>query len=343
MLITLIVAALIPQAGQADQHQQEHWRSEHAVLGWLATSLGLDDLYTSWWVLALTGLLALFLAYDFMVRLRKLTRAATSGAMSSQTRKVRLGIYGSLFFHLCLLALLLGAVVDLLWGFHGTLYLTEGQAERERSETYAFVRSGPLGERSHRDFIMRHVSYDDAYAGYGQPTPAALIRFYDGQTIAGERWIAVNHPARFRGVRVFLGGERGYTPRFVVEDTARIPQMRSFIRLASQRVDGNIVHADYVPQLGDRHLYCLVENEDSLRLQLELGTDSTEVLAASLVPPASIILGDLRISVNEVRRWSRFELSYHPGENIVFAAFWGAVIGLACRFAFPRPSRKEAI
>ena len=47
--------------------------------------------------------------------------------------------------------------------------------------------------------------------------------------------------------------------------------------------------------------------------------------------------GSLRVQVKELRRWARFELSRHPGETMVFAGFWGAVIGLVWRFAFPRP------
>lgn len=342
VVITLVTAALIPQYGQVDVHEQEQWLEEHAFLGGLAEALGLDDLYTSWWVLLLTALLAGFLAYDFVVRLRRLTRSRLDSAAPAVTRRVRLGIYGSLFFHCCLLVLMLGAVADLLWGFHGTIYLTEGQAERELSGTYAFVRNGPLGDDSHKGFILRHVSFDTAYTGYGASTPAALLRFYDDQTIAGERWVAVNHPARFRGVRVYLGGDAGYTPHLVISDTTGRPLLRSFIRLAARSMNGILVHADYVPGVEPRELYCVVNEGNPLQLELELDGGEQGGGVAAIAPPATATVGDLRVSVDEVRRWSRFELSYHPGETVVFAGFWGAIIGLVWRFSFPRPPRREA-
>jgi len=336
LVVTLVIAAFIPQFGQETAHDREVWFDAHPAFGGVGKWLGIDDLATSWWILVLVSMLALLLAYDFILRLSRLTRTVPAEGTPVQTRRVRWGLYGSLFFHLSLLVLLIGAVADLVWGYHGTIYLTEGQIEREEEASYAFVRSGILG--THRGFMIRHEELDPAYAGFGNPMSAARVSFAYPQALAGDRWIAVNRPARIEGVRVYLGGEAGYTPHFEIWDTTGAPRRSAFVRLAAQKTPQGIEHGDWLPDLGEERLYCRVEEGDPARLMLELtSSPDAPVLRGSLTAPGAITLGALRVQVSELRRWARFELSCHPGQSMVFAGFWGAVIGLVWRFAFPRP------
>jgi len=335
LIITLLTAAVIPQTGQVTASHLENWQADHPTLNAIGNALGLNDLVTSWWVLVLALLIALLLAYDFTLRLRGITRSGKK--LSKQAFKTRMGIYGSLFFHLCLITIFLGAVIDLTFGFHGTIFLTEGQAEHESPATYAYVKNGLIGDRAHKGFTFRLIRYDPAYGGHGMTAPAALMRFYLDGNVAGEQWISVNHPASVSGVRVYLRDEVGYTPYFEIYDTAGTPQYRSFVRLAAQRTDGGIVHGDYIPQPGDRHLYCAVHPDSGDTLQLAFSEREGEPVTAYLTPPGTTTVDDLHVYVREVRRWVRFEFSCHPGEPVVFAGIWGAILGLAWRFAFPQP------
>lgn len=339
LVVTLLFGALVPQSGQVTAEHFAAWQAEHPALNSIAKTFGLDDLVTSWWALLLATLMAMLLGYDFVIRLRGITRSGKK--VSKQAFKTRMGIYGSLFFHLCLITIFVGAAIDLTFGYHGTVFLSEGQAERDTPEAYAFVKNGLIGNRAHKGFVYRMTQFDPNFTDYGIATDAALMRFFINGNLAGERWIAVNHPASVEGVRMYFRDEVGYTPHLEIYDTAGTPVYRSFVRLAAQRTAKGIHHGDYILLRDNRQLYCsaLPDSEEGMRLDFQLNGD--DLHAASLSPPGNTICGDLRIHVKEVRRWARFELSCHPGEPVVFAGLWGAIVGLTWRFAFPQPRKRE--
>ena len=132
---------------------------------------------------------------------------------------------GNLVFHLALIGLLLGFAGGKLWGYEGQVIV--------QSDGGQFCNTGILGYDSFRAGLRVDgtrldpfcVQVDDFTATYlpdGQASAyAASIGYQSAEDLAAgtSTWrpfpLAVNHPLRLDGDRVYLQGH-GYTPRFTV-------------------------------------------------------------------------------------------------------------------------------
>ena len=132
---------------------------------------------------------------------------------------------GNLVFHLALIGLLLGFAGGKLWGYEGQVIV--------QSDGGQFCNTGILGYDSFRAGLRVDgtrldpfcVQVDDFTATYlpdGQASAyAANIGYQSEEDLAAgtSTWrpfpLAVNHPLRLDGDRVYLQGH-GYTPRFTV-------------------------------------------------------------------------------------------------------------------------------
>ncbi|NEK93249.1 cytochrome c biogenesis protein ResB [Modestobacter muralis] len=124
---------------------------------------------------------------------------------------------GNVLFHLSLLALLLGLAGGKMWGYEGSILVTEGQGFCNSFQQYDTYRSGPLV--SGGDLTALCVNLEDFEAVYEQNLTAASFTAdisYDvdgGEPVA--RTIGVNDPLRLDGDRVYVTGH-GYSPEFTI-------------------------------------------------------------------------------------------------------------------------------
>ncbi|MGY1721662.1 cytochrome c biogenesis protein ResB [Blastococcus sp. SYSU DS0533] len=124
---------------------------------------------------------------------------------------------GNLVFHLSLLALLLGLAGGKLWGYEGSILVTEGQGFCNSFQQYDTYSAGPLVDSG--DLNALCVDLDQFTAEYEENLTAASftadIRYGAPAGEERSRTIGVNDPLRLDGDRVYVTGH-GFSPTFTV-------------------------------------------------------------------------------------------------------------------------------
>ncbi|MGY1821381.1 cytochrome c biogenesis protein ResB [Geodermatophilus sp. SYSU D00079] len=124
---------------------------------------------------------------------------------------------GNILFHLSLVALLLGLAGGKLWGYEGSILVTEGQGFCNSFQQYDTYSAGPLVEGA--DLTPLCVDLEDFRAEYEEDLTASSYTADITYGAPGEdgrsATIGVNDPLRVDGDRVYVTGH-GYSPRFTV-------------------------------------------------------------------------------------------------------------------------------
>jgi cytochrome c biogenesis protein len=124
---------------------------------------------------------------------------------------------GNLLFHLSLVALLLGLAAGKMWGWNGSILVTEGQGFCNSFQQYDTYSSGPLVGGG--DLAPLCIDLDRFSTSYSENlTPAgytAAIRYGLAGAATRNTAISVNHPLRVDGDRVYVTGH-GFAPVFTV-------------------------------------------------------------------------------------------------------------------------------
>jgi len=149
------------------------------------------------------------------LRVRKFRVVRRDGELSAE--KGYLKETGNLLFHLSLVALLLGLAGGKLWGYEGSILVTEGQGFCNSFQQYDTYASGPLVKSS--DLTPLCVDLKNFRAKYEQNLTAASftadITYGAPGAAARPTTIGVNEPLRVDGDRVYVTGH-GYSPTFSV-------------------------------------------------------------------------------------------------------------------------------
>ena len=154
---------------------------------------------------------------ELRVRRFRVVRRDREGVPELSAEKGHLKEAGNLLFHLSLLALLLGLAGGKLWGYEGSILVTEGQGFCNSFQQYDTYRSGALVDSG--DLAPLCVDLASFEAEYEPNLTAssftADIRYgapgEEGRAIT----IGVNDPLRDDGTRVYLTGH-GFSPEFTV-------------------------------------------------------------------------------------------------------------------------------
>ncbi|MDK3255705.1 cytochrome c biogenesis protein ResB [Blastococcus capsensis] len=124
---------------------------------------------------------------------------------------------GNLVFHLSLLALLLGLAGGKLWGYEGSILVTEGQGFCNSFQQYDTYSAGPLVDSG--DLSPLCVDLEQFTAEYEENLTAASftadIRYGAPSAEGRPTTIGVNDPLRIDGDRVYVTGH-GFSPTFSV-------------------------------------------------------------------------------------------------------------------------------
>jgi cytochrome c biogenesis protein len=187
---------------------------------------------------------------------------------------------GNLLFHLSLLALLLGLAGGKLWGYEGSILVTEGQGFCNSFQQYDTYSAGPLVQTS--DLTPLCVDLADFRARYEENATAASYTADIHYGLAGaatrNTTIGVNHPLRVDGDRVYVTGH-GFSPTFSV----MLPDGTAFTD----------VSAPFLP--ADT---ATMASEGALKLP-DLGAGSTDQLALQgFFAPTGVLQGGVLTSVD---------------------------------------------
>ncbi|MFP5373006.1 MAG: cytochrome c biogenesis protein ResB, partial [Actinomycetes bacterium] len=124
---------------------------------------------------------------------------------------------GNLLFHLSLVALLLGLAGGKLWGYEGSILVTEGQGFCNSFQQYDTYSSGALVDSG--DLAPICVDLSEFRAEYEPDRTAssftADIRYGGPGEDGRATTIGVNDPLRVDGARVYVTGH-GFSPTFSV-------------------------------------------------------------------------------------------------------------------------------
>jgi len=149
------------------------------------------------------------------LRVRRFRVVRREGELSAE--KGYLKETGNLLFHLSLVAMLLGLAGGKLWGYEGSILVTEGQGFCNAFQQYDTYSSGPLVKSS--DLTPLCIDLDQFTAKYEQNLTAASftadIRYGAPGKDGVPTTIGVNEPLRVDGDRVYVTGH-GYSPTFSV-------------------------------------------------------------------------------------------------------------------------------
>jgi cytochrome c biogenesis protein len=191
---------------------------------------------------------------------RTVTRPEPDGAVTVAAERGYLRETGNLLFHAALVVLLAGIAAGRLWGYQGTVLVTEGDAGICNAvPLYDSFRPGRLVDGSGlAPFCIDRL--DDFTATYDPDgTPAefrADITYTVGDDGEPRRYpLKVNEPLRVDGVRVYLVSH-GFSPRF----TVRAPDGKVAVDVA----------APFLPQDGTLLSEGAVKLLDEVRPQLAL-------------------------------------------------------------------------
>ncbi len=153
----------------------------------------------------------------FRVVRRGSTDSAGSGGIDLSAEKGYLKETGNLLFHLSLIALLLGLAGGKLWGYEGSILVTEGGGFCNSFQQYDTYSSGPLVDSG--DLSPTCVTLESFEAEYEPDLTASAFTAdirYGGPGEEGRpTTIGVNSPLRFSGDRLYLTGH-GFSPTFSV-------------------------------------------------------------------------------------------------------------------------------
>ncbi len=153
----------------------------------------------------------------FRVVRRGSANSAESSGIDLSAEKGYLKETGNLLFHLSLIALLLGLAGGKLWGYEGSILVTEGDGFCNSFQQYDSYSAGPLVDSG--DLSPTCVTLEDFQAEYEPDLTASSFTADIRRGGPGEEGrkttIGVNHPLRHSGDRLYVTGH-GYSPTFSV-------------------------------------------------------------------------------------------------------------------------------
>jgi cytochrome c biogenesis protein len=154
---------------------------------------------------------------ELRVRHFRVVRREGAGGPELSAEKGYLKETGNLLFHLALVALLLGLAGGKLWGYEGSVLVTEGQGFCNSFQQYDTYSAGPLVDSG--DLEPLCIDLEQFRAEYEPNLTAssftADIRYGTAGQDRRATTIGVNDPLRVDGNRVYLTGH-GFSPTFTV-------------------------------------------------------------------------------------------------------------------------------
>jgi len=148
----------------------------------------------------------------------------SAGAVELSAEKGYLREFGNLVFHFSLLGLLVAIAFGKMFGYEGNVIVIAdggpGFCSASPAAFDSFRAGNTVDGTSLEPICLRVHDFDAEYLDSGQAIGfAANISYQAGADLAADNWqdyrLAVNHPLRVAGDRVYLQGH-GYAPTFTV-------------------------------------------------------------------------------------------------------------------------------
>ena len=341
LAILIIISAIIPQKDIAENHiadLKELLGDGYVVI----EKLKLDEIYTSPYFFILLGLLAVNMATGNIRRFKIVYK--------TEKTLLKARHLGSILFHFSMILIMFGVILNYLYRYEAVYALTEGQSAVNSTSSYFREFKGPAYTESDIRYQLHLYKVNESYKVEESFTKAAEISIAtedDPDSITAT--ILTNHPLKWGDIEFHMGSKTGYSPEIVVEDNTGHQLFKSFVRLASRKIEGETIHYDYIT-IGetDIKIDITVLSDtvilDSPEYQITVHEDERLLCDTTLTDIDIIECEELKISVPRLRRWCYISAVNSPFQNLIFFGFWSALSGLAIGF-IPRlmenKSRKE--
>lgn len=334
LLVFLVLSAVIPQKDISEDQildWQEFLGDNYAAID----KLGLDRIYYSPAFFVVLGLLGLNLLFGNIKRFRQVRR--------TERTLLKMRHVGSILFHLSLLLIMVGVILNYLYKYHGTLAMTEGQTLADVAGAYHHEFKGPLyADDTGRFFVtLNEVTATDS--NMTAPGRSAKVDITIGHSSSTDAEISTNHPFKADALEFHFGLKSGYSPEIQLVDSAGNNLIRSFVRLANRKIDGKVVHRD-IAFVHDEEIRIEVEVTDgqgptTVAYKVLIHQDSTVLYDGTMAMLDTVRFDGYLFNIPRLRRWCYIDVVKSPFLNLVFLGFWLALSGLAISFV-PRLGRQ---
>jgi hypothetical protein len=338
VLVHLILSALIPQSEFAEE-QVIDWQKLLGDNYEIIDKLALDRIYSAPPFFVILALLATNLVVGNINRFKSVYR---SGQPLLKARHL-----GSIIFHFSLVLIMSSIILNYLFKFEAVFALTEGQTATDSADDYHRVREGPLYSGAYDRFQIRleEISALDS-TDFGSGSQAVISL----RSTAGANDVSAtthtNKPLIWNDLEFHYGLLTGYSPEISMVDSTGENVMQAILRLAAQRSDGKVIHADFVelPTLDARLKIEVVSHEsesDSAIFIIEVEKRDRQVYVDTVGLNQTVGFEDNELTITGLRRWCYVDVVISPFLNLLFFGFWLGLSGMVIGFV-PRVMKSGA-
>ncbi len=325
LLSLIVISAIIPQKELAE-NQIIDW---HELLGdnyVIIEKLKLDQIYETPYFFIVIGLLALNLIFGNIKRFKIIYK--------TDKTLIKARHIGSIIFHLSLVLIMVGVILNYLYKFDGALALIEGQSVVDNEHIYSHIYKGPLFEDSYKRFEIKHVKFLTDYELNNTPTNACERSVKENQ-IAREqkKIITTNFPFSYLGLEFHFDQKFGYAPELVFIDSSNTAIFKSFIRIAIQEHPGQAKHLDYyiIPNTNHRvtiEVFPKNNSIDSTLYKLLVEKDDILLYEDTVRTGDTAYFQNYKVVIPRLRNWCYINVVKSPFLTLIFTSFWLALIGM---------------
>lgn len=368
-----VVSFLVPQRELVGDATYAAWVRDTGFAATLAEILGLERVFSSWLFIGLVSALAVNLVACTWNRIGRRWRrrvaalrppaaahlvtpppdldlgAALTAEFTGWKRHVpgpdqwlfergQYGWWGSMLLHAGILLLLIAGLVSALTRFSGVMVITEGQTVVDQRDSYLSVSQSPSMGSAFTGDRIGLTRMDFTYEGDTIVDAVATMVRDDGSVDRAR----VNQPLRSSG-KTYLLSDPGFAVGLrVARDGETLAD--AYVNLGTpepagysdeiELADGTKLKLVAVPDRkiapGQRSRQRMLLKDPAVWVRLLPSVESTRV-----VPGQTVRIGELNVTIIDVRRWNRFNVRSDRGLPLVYVAFALALLGAAIRWLDP--------
>jgi len=324
LLVLISLSAIIPQEDISSGEivdWQELLGDNYTVI----ENLGLNRLYYTPTFFIVLALLGLSLLLGNVRRFRLIYQ--------SKNRLFKLRYLGSVIFHLSLLVIIAGVILNFLYKYEGVMALTEGQQTADQPFDYFREFIGPLYKGEYGNFALK-LDTLRRMPDTTDPGGVAVITLSPTAGNLQTSKISVNHPYEWNDTEFHIGQEVGYSPEIHLMDQSGSTVFRAFMRVAIVPEKNREIHRDFVfiPEQDLRLGVEVISSWDSgenYQFPVTAHRDDELLYEGTLTFGDTANFANLKLNLPRIRNWCYIGVVKSPYLNLVFFSFWTALAGMA--------------
>lgn len=369
------ISTIIPQGIDSTPEKIQAWRSGHAGLLWLVDAANLHSIYSQPWFAAaiLFAVLALWITScdQLKISLKKLSSTGTASAEvltggiaeqhlravarshsyraiqtdSGQLKFVRSpwGYFGSLLLHIGMTLVVAVSLYVALTARQGALILVEGE-QRDSRQPWNVSEHGLFASPLELPGAIRLDRVRLRFDNKQQPVEVLSdISIIAASGQVDSLTASINRILSYHGLRIYHASQYGNA--FVVTFTDKAGAVHTETIAAQQPV--SVTDAGYSEEFGvswsphqlSAKYYADAgkKNMDSMNpeLVLRFTNGKKEIARTSLTKGTSGMLGEYRVQLNEVKRWSKLIIVDSTGMPLIFTGFAVMMLGGLLQYLTP--------